>query len=284
MTEIAKAGHGLAGPDIKPPLAMNVRLRLSVMMFLQFAVWGSWFTVFNVYCDKTLHFTGTQIGSLYGTHGPGRDPLHDGGRPDRRPVHRQRSTSWLVSHLAGAGLLLLMAAASRATTRSGGRRWLTRWSTTRRWRSPTRSRLPISPTPPATSRPCACWARSAGSRQACRWTACCPAHSDQTNRPLHHGRRPVGGAGVVQLLPAAHAAVAEAGRCRPFPARLRAAARPQLRRLLRHQLRHHHRPGVLLQLCRRSSWTTSASSSVATTHDHRPVRRSCSSCSCWGSP
>jgi nucleoside transporter len=56
----------------KPPLDMCVRLRLSVMMFLQFAVWGSYFTVWNVYlgtpvADGGLGFTGTQIGSLYGT-------------------------------------------------------------------------------------------------------------------------------------------------------------------------------------------------------------------------
>jgi hypothetical protein len=31
---------GYATPAGKPPLEMGVRLRLSVMMFLQFAVWG----------------------------------------------------------------------------------------------------------------------------------------------------------------------------------------------------------------------------------------------------
>ena len=51
----------------KPPLDMGVRLRLSIMMFLQFAVWGSWFTVWNVYLGGPrekggLGFSGTQIG------------------------------------------------------------------------------------------------------------------------------------------------------------------------------------------------------------------------------
>ena len=50
----------------KPPLDTGVRVRLSVMMFLQFAVWGSYFTVWNVYLGK-LGFNGTQIGSLYST-------------------------------------------------------------------------------------------------------------------------------------------------------------------------------------------------------------------------
>src|SRR4051812_14376843 len=50
-----------------PPLDMGVRLRLSVMMLLQFAVWGAWFTVLGNYLDKGLGFTGGQIGSIYGT-------------------------------------------------------------------------------------------------------------------------------------------------------------------------------------------------------------------------
>ena len=36
-------------------------------MFLQFAVWGAWFVVLGVYLEKGLGFTGTQIGSIYGT-------------------------------------------------------------------------------------------------------------------------------------------------------------------------------------------------------------------------
>ena len=50
----------------------GLRFKLSVMMFLQFAVWGSYFTVWNVYlgtpaAEGGLGFSGTQIGSLYGT-------------------------------------------------------------------------------------------------------------------------------------------------------------------------------------------------------------------------
>jgi NHS family xanthosine MFS transporter len=39
------------------------------MNFLQFFIWGSWLISLNVYMDKTLHFTGGQIGSIYATMG-----------------------------------------------------------------------------------------------------------------------------------------------------------------------------------------------------------------------
>jgi len=39
------------------------------MNFLQFFVWGSWLISLNVYLDKSLHFTGGQIGSIYATMG-----------------------------------------------------------------------------------------------------------------------------------------------------------------------------------------------------------------------
>ena len=47
----------------------NIKLRLIVMNFLQYAVWGSWLISLGTYLGKCLHFEGGQIGSFYATMG-----------------------------------------------------------------------------------------------------------------------------------------------------------------------------------------------------------------------
>lgn len=97
----------------KPPLAMNIRWRLSVMMFLQFAVWGAWFVVFGNYvmakpANGGLGFDGSQNGSLYGTVALGAifSTLFAGQLADR-----VLSSELLMAifHLVGAALLVGMA-------------------------------------------------------------------------------------------------------------------------------------------------------------------------------
>jgi nucleoside transporter len=84
-------------------------MRLSVMMFLQYFVWGSWGVALGTYMvglpiDGGLNFSGEQVGLIYGTTAIGAmiSPLFVGLFADRLFATEKMLA---VLHLVGAGLL-----------------------------------------------------------------------------------------------------------------------------------------------------------------------------------
>ena len=84
---------------------MSIKLRLIVMNFMQFFVWGSWLISFGAYMIVTLGFSGGQVGSVYATMGIGAlfMPGLMGIVADRW-LNAERVLG--LCHVIGAGLLV----------------------------------------------------------------------------------------------------------------------------------------------------------------------------------
>src|SRR5438105_5118919 len=44
----------------------SLKIKLSIFMFLQYFIWGSWYVSMATYLSKTLGFQGGEIGAAYG--------------------------------------------------------------------------------------------------------------------------------------------------------------------------------------------------------------------------
>ena len=48
-------------------MPISLKVRLCLMMFLNYVIWGAWYVTLNTYLTVTLKFTGTEAGAVFGT-------------------------------------------------------------------------------------------------------------------------------------------------------------------------------------------------------------------------
>ncbi|WP_340679541.1 nucleoside permease [Paraglaciecola sp.] len=85
----------------------NITIRLSVMMFLQFFIWGGWFVTLGTFLGATLQASGGQIGMAFSTQSWGAiiAPFIIGLIADKY-FNAERILG--ILHLIGAGLMFMM--------------------------------------------------------------------------------------------------------------------------------------------------------------------------------
>jgi nucleoside transporter len=96
------------------PMQPGTRLRLSVMMFLQFCVWGSWYVTLSTYL-LAIHFDGVSVGGIYSTVNWGAilAPVIAGMLADR---FFPAQIVMAVLHLLGACILWWISSITNPTT------------------------------------------------------------------------------------------------------------------------------------------------------------------------
>ncbi|MEO6130983.1 MAG: MFS transporter, partial [Saprospiraceae bacterium] len=95
-------------------MTSSIRFKLSLMMFLEFFIWGAWFVTMGTYLSQALSSEGFQIAAAYSTQSLGAiiAPFIIGLIADRY-FAAQRILGFL--HIVGAILLFMVARADSFT-------------------------------------------------------------------------------------------------------------------------------------------------------------------------
>ena len=86
---------------------MDIKSKLSVMMFLEFFIWGAWYVTMGTFLGSNMQATGADIGQAYGTQSWGAiiAPFVIGLIADRY-FNAERVLG--ILHLVGAGLMFML--------------------------------------------------------------------------------------------------------------------------------------------------------------------------------
>src|SRR5690349_24115334 len=92
-------------------MPLSIRVRLSLMMFLNYVIWGSWYVTIGTYLTATLKFSGSETGAVFSTTALASliSPFFVGLFADRFFASEKVLA---VLHLAGAVLLYLVTTVS----------------------------------------------------------------------------------------------------------------------------------------------------------------------------
>jgi len=93
----------------------TIRVQLSLMMFLEFFIWGAWYVTMGTYLDKVLHATGGEVGAAYSAMAIATifSPFFVGMIADRF-FAAQRVLA--ILHLIGAALLYYITSINNPST------------------------------------------------------------------------------------------------------------------------------------------------------------------------